>query len=181
MMRIFVTHSGSRTGQTKASVMRSTLLGRRTRNRQKEEDEPGHTHDCANRGGHDAEDPGCPRKGPIARRQLGPFEAAGGGPAHEVGDGPADQAGNAERDPKDQSDDGHLQRDEGAVVERLRRAVLGRRVCRRRVVRRDRRRRLDRAKDAHFRSDRAITTRWIWFVPSYIWVILASRIIRSTG
>src|SRR5674476_1253015 len=31
------------------------------------------------------------------------------------------------------------------------------------------------------RSARAITMRWIWFVPSYIWVILASRIIRSTG
>src|SRR5712692_6137142 len=107
MMRIFVTHSGSRTGQTKASVMRSTLLGRRTRNRQKEEDEPGHAHDGANRGRHDAEDPGCPRKGPIARGQPGRFEPAGGGPAHEVGDGPADQAGNAERDPKDQSDDGH--------------------------------------------------------------------------
>ncbi|MFI6440810.1 DUF397 domain-containing protein [Streptomyces sp. NPDC050759] len=28
---------------------------------------------------------------------------------------------------------------------------------------------------------RAITIRWTWFVPSYICVILASRIIRSTG
>src|SRR5206468_6757586 len=30
-------------------------------------------------------------------------------------------------------------------------------------------------------SSRAITKRWISFVPSYIWVIFASRIIRSAG
>ena len=28
---------------------------------------------------------------------------------------------------------------------------------------------------------RPMTIRWIWLVPSKIWVILASRIIRSTG
>ena len=28
---------------------------------------------------------------------------------------------------------------------------------------------------------REITMRWIWLVPSQIWLILASRIIRSTG
>ena len=28
---------------------------------------------------------------------------------------------------------------------------------------------------------REITMRWIWFVPSQIWLILASRIMRSTG
>ena len=32
-----------------------------------------------------------------------------------------------------------------------------------------------------FSSSRAITKRWISFVPSYIWVIFASRIIRSAG
>jgi hypothetical protein len=37
------------------------------------------------------------------------------------------------------------------------------------------------AASAHLSSWRAITMRWIWFVPSYIWVILASRIMRSTG
>src|SRR5438093_164045 len=30
-------------------------------------------------------------------------------------------------------------------------------------------------------SSRAITKRWISFVPSYIWVIFSSRIIRSAG
>ena len=30
-------------------------------------------------------------------------------------------------------------------------------------------------------SSRAMTTRWIWLVPSKIWVSLASRIMRSTG
>ena len=29
--------------------------------------------------------------------------------------------------------------------------------------------------DQAFASPRAITSRWIWFVPSKIWVILASR------
>src|SRR6516225_6433952 len=33
----------------------------------------------------------------------------------------------------------------------------------------------------YFSNWRAMTTRWIWLVPSYIWVIFASRIIRSTG
>jgi len=35
--------------------------------------------------------------------------------------------------------------------------------------------------DAGPRMLRAITTRWIWLVPSYIWVIFASRRNRSTG
>ena len=33
----------------------------------------------------------------------------------------------------------------------------------------------------HFSRSRAITTRWIWFVPSKICASLASRIMRSTG
>jgi len=37
------------------------------------------------------------------------------------------------------------------------------------------------SKRGYFRSSRAMTTRWIWLVPSKIWVSLASRIMRSTG
>src|SRR5216683_7528303 len=119
--------------------------------------------------------------GPIAyfmgKSAVARIDAGDRGLAHEVRDGPEHQPGDAQRQPEDQSEDRQHKRDGGTVVEGLCRAGGRRRIRGRRVVRRDwRRRGLHRGRlsrlrrrgprGCHLSNALAITTRWIWFVPS---------------
>src|SRR5260370_40208172 len=92
MIATLLSQSGSRNGQTNASVMRSIELGRgRTEVGQEQQDDPDQRHGGPDRGGHSADDP-AGDGGAVAGERSPRFPGPGVGR-------PAPAIGGASRDP----------------------------------------------------------------------------------